>query len=122
MVYWKQRENIKWVQLGDKCSKLFHAKATLRHRRNLITSLSDHSRALVSNHSLKADLIWNDFKERLGTSNFELMLFDLDSLFSQDVDLSSLEEPFSHQEVDEIIKQLILDKSPSPDGFNNDFF
>jgi len=24
--------------------------------------------------------------------------------------------------VDEIIKQLILDKSPSPDGFNNDFF
>ena len=50
------------------------------------------------------------------------MLFDLHSLFSQDVDLSSLEEPFSHQEVDEIIKQLILDKSPSPDGFNNDFF
>ena len=60
--------------------------------------------------------------KRLGTLNFELMLFDLDSLFSQDVDLSSLEEPFSHQGVDEIIKQLPLDKSPSPDGFNNDFF
>lgn len=71
--------------------------------------------------NLKIDLIWNDFKERLRTSNFEQMLFDLDSLFVQDVDLGSLEEPFSHQEVDEIIKQLPLDKFPSPDRFNNEF-
>jgi len=76
MVYWKQRGNIKWVQLGDENSKIFHANATLRHRRNLITSLSDHSKNLVHDHSLKADLIKNDFKERLETSNFEHMLFD----------------------------------------------
>lgn len=121
MVYWKQRGNIKCVQLGDENSKLFHANATLRHRRNLITSLSDHSGNLVHDHGLKDDLIWNDFKERLGTSNFEQMLFDLDSLFIQDVDLSPLEEPFSHQEIDEVTKQLPLDKSPGPDGFNNEF-
>lgn len=97
MVYWKQRRNIKWVQLGDENSKLFHANATLRHRRNLITLLSDHTGTLLFDHNLKADLIWNDFKERSGTSDFELMLFDLDSLFTRDVDLSPLEEPFSHQ-------------------------
>jgi len=57
MVYWKQRGNIKWVQLGDENSKIFHANATLRHRRNLITSLSDHSANLLHDHSLKDDLI-----------------------------------------------------------------
>lgn len=121
MIYWEQRGNIKLVQLGDESSKLFHAQATLRHRRNLITSLSDQSGEQVFYHSQKADLIWNDFKERLGTSNFERMLFDLDSLFTQDVDLSSLEELFGQQEIDEIIKHLPLDKSPGPDGFNNEF-
>jgi len=49
------------------------------------------------------------------------MLFDMDSLFIQDVDLSPIEEPFSHQEIDEVTKQLPLDKSPGPDGFNNEF-
>lgn len=122
MIYWKQRGNIKWVHLRDECSKLFHAQATIRHRRNIITSLADHSCTLLTDHSAKAELIWNDFRERLGTSNFEQMLFDLDSLLSQDEDLRSLEAPFGHQEVDEIIKQLPLDKSPSPNSFNNDFF
>lgn len=42
-------------------------------------------------------------------------------LFSQDVDLSSLEEPFGQQEIDDIIRHLSSDKSSGPDGFNNEF-
>lgn len=49
------------------------------------------------------------------------MHFDLDSLFDQPLDLSSLKEPFSNQEIDDVIKHLPLDKSPRLDGFNNDF-
>jgi len=37
------------------------------------------------------------------------------------VDLSSLIEPFSHEEIDAIVKHLSSDKSPGPDGFNIDF-
>lgn len=83
--------------------------------------LADNSGAHVFYHSQKVDLIWNDFKERLGTSNFEQMLVNLDSLFPLGMDLSSLEEPFDQQEVDKIIKQLPLHKSLGPDGFNNEF-
>lgn len=87
----------------------------------MITTLAGPSGDLIFDHNSKAELIWNDFKERLGTSSFEGMQFDLDSLLTQDSDLSSLEESFSTQEVDEIIKHLPLDKSPGPDGFNNEF-
>jgi hypothetical protein len=38
------------------------------------------------------------------------------------VDLSSLIEPFTHAEIDAIVKILPSDKSPGPDGFNIDFF
>jgi hypothetical protein len=49
------------------------------------------------------------------------MLFNLDSLLDSGVDLSSLEIPFSNQEIDNIIKNMPTDKSPGPDGFNNEF-
>jgi hypothetical protein len=121
MIYWKQRGRIKWVKLGDENSKFFHANATIKHRRNLITSLTDPSGEIIYDHNLKAELIWRDFKERLGSFNFEYMQFNLESLLVQSLDLSSLEEPFSNQEVDDIIRHLSLDKSPGLDGFNNDF-
>ena len=109
------------MKLGDESSKFFHAIATVKHRRNLITSLSGPSGDPVFYHNAKADIIWSDFKERLGSSNFQCMLFDLESLFGQPPDLSSLHEPYSSQEIDDVIKHLPSDKSPGPDGFNNGF-
>ena len=49
------------------------------------------------------------------------MHFDLDSLINIQLDLSSLVEPFSAEEIDLIIKQLLPDKAPGPDGFNGYF-
>jgi hypothetical protein len=113
--------NIKWIKLGDENSKLFHANATLRHRRNSIPSLVDSAGEVISDHAAKANLIWNDFKERLGTTCAGQMLFDLDSILMNNVDLSSLEMPFSNAEIDNVIKCLPSDKSPGLDGFNNEF-
>jgi hypothetical protein len=36
-IYWKQRGTLKWVKFGDEGSKIFHAIATIRHRKK-----SDH--------------------------------------------------------------------------------
>ena len=49
------------------------------------------------------------------------MQLDLDSLLQASSQLGCLEEPFSHEEVDAVIKNLPTDKSPGPDGFNTDF-
>lgn len=36
------------------------------------------------------------------------------------MDVSWLEEPFSHDEIDQVVAQLPSDKSPGPEGFNTD--
>jgi hypothetical protein len=70
------------------------------------------------NHEDKTTLIWHSFKERLGTSNYTGITFDLPSLLDNNVDLSSLVSPFSHDEIDAVVKNFPSDKSPGLDGFN----
>jgi hypothetical protein len=57
----------------------------------------------------------------MGISTNPTMLFDLHSLFNIQGDFSSLVEPFSHVDIDNVIKQMPSDKAPGPDGFNGFF-
>jgi hypothetical protein len=43
------------------------------------------------------------------------------SLLASSVDLSFLEEPFSPQEIDDVVKEFPCNKSRGPDGFNAEF-
>jgi hypothetical protein len=49
------------------------------------------------------------------------MVFNLSSLIQPIGNLSELETPFSHQEIDQVIKNLPTNKSLGPGGFNTDF-
>ena len=75
-LYWKQRGNIKWVKLGDAGTKFFHANATIRHRGNLIRELQKSDGSSVSNHPSKENLLWEEFKERLGSSDLNSFTVD----------------------------------------------
>lgn len=68
--YWKQRGTIKWAKLGDAGTSFFHANATLKHRKNLITQLVNCNNITVTSHSDKEQTIWEDFKVRLGISEY----------------------------------------------------
>jgi len=120
-LYWKQRGTIKWVTLGDALTKFFHANATIKYRRNLITMLEDDTGSSIVHHQAKADLIWTAFKQRLGVSRFSGMNLDLDNFFQHDVETAALTQPFSTEEIDAVVKSLPSDKAPGPDGFNTDF-
>lgn len=120
-IYWRQRGQIKRVTLGDASTKFFHANATIKFRRNLITCLENSSGITVYDHQQKADMIWADFKDRLGISEFTTIHFNLDSLLPAAVDLSALVKPFEKNEVDLVLRSLPSDKAPGPDGFNTDF-
>lgn len=89
-LYWKQRGQIKWVTLGDASTKIFHANATIKYRRNLITSLKEYDGNVVVDHSQNANMIWQSFKDRLEKSKFTGIQFNLDSIIQPDVDLNSL--------------------------------
>jgi hypothetical protein len=66
--YWKRHGQIKWATLGDIGTKFFHAIATNRHRKNSIASIHDNVGAEISNHDEKAKILFDSFKDRLGTS------------------------------------------------------
>lgn len=120
-IYWKQRGTFKWVTCGDAGTKFFHANATIRHRKNLITFLSDSNGIQQSDHHLKAAILWESFEDRFGQSEFQAMTLDLDTLTQASTNLGCLEEPFSTKEIDSIIQHLPSDKSSGPDGFNTEF-
>ena len=48
------------------------------------------------------------------------MIFHLDELITPN-DLTSLEVPFSHEEIDDVIKHMPSDKSQGPYGYNGLF-
>ena len=120
-IYWKQRGTIKWVTKGDAGTKKIHANATIKHRENLITYIEDQNGEMQTSHSVKADILWGSFKDRLGQSVFQSMSLDLSTLLQASTQLGCLEEPFTTIEIDNVIKELPADKSPGPDGFNIDF-
>jgi hypothetical protein len=71
---------IRWVKFGDENTKLFQAFATQKFRRNYISQLQLEDGTTIVDHELKAGILWNSFKDRLGQSESDLMLFDLSTL------------------------------------------
>lgn len=120
-VYWRQRGTIKWFKLEDVSTKLFHANATIRLRKILISQLVLDQDIVVTSHAEKEIAFWNSYKERIGKSEDKARIFDMENLIHPSVDLSILEEAFSVAEINDVVKMLTMDKSPCPDGFNNEF-
>ena len=114
--YWKKRCTIRWVKFRDENTKFFQAVATERYRRNNITTLQTPDGLIVEDHTGKEALLFQAYTERLGTSNPTQMRFDLPSLIRPNLDHLML--PFTHEEIDSVVKEMPADRAPGPDGFS----
>jgi hypothetical protein len=54
----------------------------------------------------------------MGESSNTQNLFQIQSLVSNQMDLSHLVEPFTNEEIDKAIKEMPSERAPGPDGFN----
>lgn len=54
----------------------------------------------------------------MGTPLGMSMAFNLVNFFTRTTDLSYLVDPFSSQEIDDLVKRISIDKALGPDGFN----
>ena len=120
-MYWKQRYTANRFIFGDECTKFFHTMATTSFRKNTITQILNDQGAWIQDHEGKAGLLWNSFKKRLGVSPGISMHFELSNLITPRSNLLSLVEPWSHTEIDNIVKNMANDKAPGPYGFNGLF-
>lgn len=119
-IYWKRRNTFLWIKFEDGNTKLFQAMATMRHRGNNISQLTLHDGSVIEQHNLKEASLWQSFRERLGISKYQSMLFDLSTLIDR-LDLPSLDHPFSKEEILEALKDMPADHAPGPGGFNGAF-
>jgi hypothetical protein len=88
-VYWQQRGRIKWVSLGGENTKKIHAPTTIKHNKNAIMMLRNGSGEEKYSHEDKAHILWEAYKDRLGTSEFSHIYFDLSQLLSVVPDLAA---------------------------------
>jgi hypothetical protein len=119
-LYWRKRANIRWAKLGDENTKFFHAIATRNYRYNYISHLTTEDGRIINEHGQKAAHLWSSFKEKLGKSVNTNLMFDFNDIVNRH-DLSSLDLPFTTEEIDEVINHMPNDKVPGPDGFIGKF-
>ena len=67
-------------------------------------------------------IISNHFTNLMACPQERTRDFNWDVLQLQNLDLTSLDDPFTEQEIMHAIKQLPSDKAPGPDGFTGLFF
>jgi hypothetical protein len=106
--------------LGDENTKFFHTIVTKNDRRNIITSVTAPDGNEIFNHEHKAAIIWNSYKERIGITENPIMHFSLPQIV-QSHDLSHLDEPFTMEEIEAVVREMPTDRAPGPDGFNGIF-
>ena len=72
-------------------------------------------------YDTKEEMLWTTYKKRLVSFTPITVPDNLEELVTMIDNLEVLEVPFTHEEIDEVVKSLATDKTPGPNGFNNDF-
>ena len=78
--------------------------------------------SVTSDHEEMAKEFLFSFKSRTGTVLPINLEEDIMSLIPRVQGLEVLTKPFDLKEIEQVIKDLPIDKAPGPDGFNGLFF
>jgi hypothetical protein len=69
-------------------------------------------------HEEKAEVLWNTFRNRMGHTTSPEVLFNLEEMMHESIDLAHLAEPFTNEEIDQVIKEMKSERAPGPYGLN----
>lgn len=124
--FYRQKSRVRWLKEGDLNTKFFHQSVKQSHLRNIIISIHDGDR-LVSHPPEVHQLFLSHFQDLLAVSpptSVPLVAEIQDKLSRtlNDIQIQELSRPVSDEEIRSTLFSLASGKSPSPDGFNVDFF
>jgi hypothetical protein len=92
--YWMKRCTVGWIKMSEDNTNFFHATATQRMRRNVISMLKADDGRIISDHDEMAGLLWSEYRYRMGKSEGIQMQFDLSRLVKRVPNLQALTVPF----------------------------
>jgi len=116
--YWKQMSRCKLLKEGDRNTRYFHTLATIRRKRNLISTIKKDEVTLTEPAQVRKAFIQH-FKQLYASQ--ETPIYELSSLGSNKLtpEVSArLEEPVTSLEVKDALNSCALSKALGYDGFN----
>lgn len=116
---WHHRSRCKWLQVGDKNTRFFHAFASARHRRNRISSITVNDQLLTDESQIR-EAFKRHMEALLGVDN-EVIQFQPEILYPENPVLSTLQDPITDLEIEVAVRQLARQKASGPDGILNEF-
>jgi len=118
---WRQLSRCKNLKEGDKNTKYFHAKASLRRNTNSISCLLVNGRTITNLADIKKSLVsfYKALYSSKGPISVDLSSLNLKVLF--DVHRQSLEASVSIEEIKAAVWGCNPSKAPGYDGFNIKF-
>lgn len=92
-----------------------------RKARNFIPAISMAGQT-ITNQIGKEEAFHEAYSELLGKTTPRQHTLDLDFLGIEAIDLSDQDQMFQEEEIWNVIKEMLVDCAPGPDGFTGMFF
>lgn len=119
---WRQKSRMTWLKVGDSNIAFFHRAVKFKAKRKTVYGMKIGNEWLSDPKALKAKM-FNFFRNHFSYHSRKWSM-DLEFNFKRlrDIDVASLEKPFSMEEIKEVVWSYDENKAPGPDGFNLCYF
>lgn len=124
--YWKQRSRADWLAGGNRNTKFFHHKASVRHQNNKIIGIQSDTNGWTTNACEVNDIFLNYYHSLFTTSNptsnsINIALSGIQPRVTDQM-RNMLDMPYNALEFKTTLFRMAPWKAPGPDGFHAGFF
>lgn len=123
-ILWMQKSRSEWINLGDRKTAYYHAKATKRRRRNLILSLKDDDGGWCDDEERLREMAVSFFRNLDYCDNSACLANAPRGLFPKldHAQMEELRKDISNDEIRKALFDMKPLKAPGADGLHAAFF